>query len=201
MVSVFSHSLHVFVSFQDYNNLCTLPGLPSATLYTTFNKLQSHCPVTETIISHRKKLNTRRCITSGISTAQETAASFSCLWAEQLKRQKKQQQEAGLTEPCNPSTREAGVGRNKFRATLVYTAKSCERWEGREDRGGEVAKLELKTTLFKDPQISTTSQGTDTDLSSKFIQENKKQKHKTSWCQEVKQKMIPNLVKGSHSLH
>lgn len=82
------------------------------------------------------------------------------------------------TDPCNPSTREAGVGRNKFRVILVYTAKSCERWEGREDRGGGVAKLELKATLFKDPQISTASQGTDTDLSSKFIQENKKQKHK-----------------------
>lgn len=82
------------------------------------------------------------------------------------------------TDPCNPSTQEAGVGRNKFRAILVYTAKSCERWEGREDREGGVAKLELKATLFKDPQISTASQGTDTDLSSKFVQENKKQKHK-----------------------
>lgn len=51
-----SHSQHLFVSFQDYNNLCSITGLPRGTLYITFNKLQNHCHVTDTTISHIKKL-------------------------------------------------------------------------------------------------------------------------------------------------
>lgn len=49
-----SPSQHLFVSFQDYNNLCGIPGLPRAVLYITVNKLQNHCHVTDTTISHIK---------------------------------------------------------------------------------------------------------------------------------------------------